>query len=440
MQLNGWPEAGKNDAALHSKLMTTESVEMSRQQSPSRPVPVIVLGGGVTVAAVLTLLAQAGIHSYTVCPQSDFVRRSRWYRKLPSAISPSPDNLAELLEKLPMPGAILMPCSDDWLTAVAALPSSLTERFPSSGLPSSTIEVLVDKWSFAQLLDKQAVPHPRTHLIESLAQLATLPAAEFQGAILKPLSSVDFSSKYGVKGFVVESQNQALRIMADLEFPIMLQEFIPGAPTAGYFLDGFVDRKGQICGLLARQRLRMSPPKLGNSTLMVSVRLTEVAEAEKSLKRLLGSIKYRGTFSAEFKRDARDGRFKLFEINARPWWYIEFAARCGVDVCSMAYQDAMNLPVEAVDKYEVGRRCVFFVNDIRAWKEQRKDGQGESLWSWTRPWFGADGTPFHWNDPWPAVAYARRLLRDYKIRRNREKMHELLQRESTQSVRGRPTI
>ncbi len=402
--------------------------------------PVIVLGGGVTVAAVLALLARAGIPSYAVCPQSDFVRRSRWYRKLPTASTPSPDNLAELLEKLTIERAVLMPCSDDWLTAVAALPSSLTERFPSSGPSSSTIDLLIDKWNFAQLLDQQAVPHPRTHLISSLAQLATLQAGDFCGAILKPLSSVDFSSKYGVKGFVVENQNQALRVMADLEFPIMLQEFIPGPPAAGYFLDGFVDRNGQICGLLARQRLRMSPPKLGNSTLMVSVPLTEVAEAEKSLRRLLGFTKYRGIFSAEFKRDVRDGQFKLFEINARPWWYIEFAARCGVDVCSMAYADALGAPVKVARGYGIGRRCVFFVEDLRSWREQRKDGQGESLWSWTRPWFGADGTPFHWNAPWPAVAYARRLLDDHKVRRNREKMHELLLRESTQPVQHKSSI
>ncbi len=406
----------------------------------ARPTPVIVLGGGVTVAAVLILLARAGIPSYAVCPPSDFVRRSRWYRRLPSVRNPTPENLAELLEKLTIERAVLMPCSDDWLTAVAALPSGLAERFPSSGPTACSIEVLVDKWRFAQLLDEEAVPHPRTHLIGSLAELATLPPAEFRGAILKPLSSVDFSSKYGVKGFVVESQNEALRLMADLEFPIMLQEFIPGPPTAGYFLDGFVDRNGRVCGLLARQRLRMSPPKLGNSTLMVSVPMSEVAAAEESLRRLLGRMQYRGTFSAEFKRDERDGQFKLFEINARPWWYIEFAARCGVDVCSMAYQDALGQPVQVVKEYEVGRRCVFFVNDIRAWREQRKDGPGESLWSWTRPWFGADGTPFHWNDPWPAVAYARRLLREHKIRRNREKMQELLRRQPTPSTQRKSSI
>ncbi len=81
---------------------------------------------------VLTLLAEAGIPSYTVCSPTDFVRRSRWYRELPAANSFTPENLAAMLGKLPLPGAVLMPCSDDWLTAVAGLPKALAERFPSS--------------------------------------------------------------------------------------------------------------------------------------------------------------------------------------------------------------------------------------------------------------------------------------------------------------------
>ena len=32
--------------------------------------------------------------------------------------------------------------------------------------------------------------------------------------------------------------------------------------------------------------------------------------------------------------------FKILEINARPWWYVELASRCGVDVCTMSYRDA----------------------------------------------------------------------------------------------------
>jgi hypothetical protein len=50
------------------------------------------------------------------------------------------------------------------------------------------------------------------------------------------------------------------------------------------------------------------------------------------------------------------------------------------------------------------------------------------LWSWIKPWFGADSTPFHWNDPAPAIAYARKLIRENKAKRLREKSEEMQQR------------
>ncbi|MGC2196945.1 MAG: hypothetical protein WA628_19880, partial [Terriglobales bacterium] len=96
--------------------------------------------------------------------------------------------------------------------------------------------------------------------------------------------------------------------------------------------------------------------------------------------------------------------FKLIEINARPWWYVEFASNCGVDVCTMAYRDALGLPVGAVNDYEVGRRCVFLLNDLRGWRELRRSSNA-SLWSFFQTWLRSDSTPFHWNDPAPALSY-----------------------------------
>ena len=58
------------------------------------------------------------------------------------------------------------------------------------------------------------------------------------------------------------------------------------------------------------------------------------------------AVSYRGIFSAEFKCDDRDGFFKILEVNARPWWYVEAAACAGMDVCSMAYHDALGPTVE----------------------------------------------------------------------------------------------
>ena len=369
-----------------------------------QPLPVIALGGGVTLTAALNVLRQSEIPSYALCPQTDFVQHSRWYRALPTALpNPGPNDLQVLLESLEIESAVLLPCSDDWLRAVATLPASLARRFPSS-TSRSCVELLTDKWRFAALLERFGVPRPRTQLISSREQFDHLPDSHFAGAILKPLSSVDFACRHGVKGYLVGNRREAANLVNQLELPIMLQEFIPGPPHAGYFLDGFRDRTGRITALFGRQRLRMYPQKLGNSTFIESVPLHDLHGAVLPLEYLLEKISYRGVFSAEFKFDERDGAFKLIEINARPWWYVEFASRCGVDVCTMAYRDALGLPVDAVEDYEVGRRCVFALNDLRGWREQRH-GSNANLWSLFWSWLNSDSTPFHWNDPAPALRY-----------------------------------
>lgn len=378
--------------------------------TPSSP-PVIALGGGITLAGVLSVLHRAGVPAYAVCPQNDFVRRSRWYR--PVALrhaDPQPEQLESILETLALEEAVLLPCSDDWLRAVASLPARIAACFPSSTPGSHNVETMVDKWKFAQLLSSLRVPHPRTRILSSAAEFDELTGIE--GAILKPISSVEFAARYGVKGYIAESGDQARSLLQRLEFPILVQEFIPGPPDAGYFLDGFRDRKGEIKGLFARRRLRMFPPRLGNSTFVASVPLNELQSAVFSLEYLLEQIRYRGIFSAEFKLDPRDQTFKLIEVNARPWWYVEFAARCGVDVCSMAYRDALDLPVEAATSYETGRTCVFAPNDFRSQRDAAPQARS-SWWSVLRSWLRADGIPFHWNDPAPALSYLHQAVTAY---------------------------
>jgi D-aspartate ligase len=365
--------------------------------------PVLALGGGITLAAVLNILGRNGLPYFALCPPGDFVRLSRWYRPLPTRLShPEPSNLEHLLSTLDLESAFLLPCSDDWLRAVARLPASLAARFPSN-TPWSCVEVLTDKWRFAELLRGLGVPHPRTQLIASSEALASVPDSCFEGAILKPLSSVTFSIRHGVKGYLVQNRRQVDELLRRVELPIMLQELIPGPPTAGYFLDGYRDRTGRVAALLGRQRLRMRPALLGNSTLVKSVPLSSLREAIAPLEHLLECISYRGIFSAEFKYDERDHEFKLIEINARPWWYIEFAELCGVDVCRLAYQDAMGQPVSAIPDYAIGRQGGLLLHDLRAWKAC--ENQCTSLFSLLKTWATARSTPFHKNDPLPALRY-----------------------------------
>jgi len=371
---------------------------------------VLVFGSSITALGVVRALGRAKILAYSVGPTPHLLGSSRWYRQfdLGSCPDPEPGRLRTFLDTVQLERAMLMPCADDWARAVAYLDAGSRQRFLTSISAGPVIDTFLDKWEFAQMLMRERLPHPRTSLLESLEQMSALPEACYANGFLKPLASLEFGARHKVKAFLIKNKTDALETMTRAqssgcnEFPIMLQEYIPGPPTNHYFIDGFVDRRGTIRALFARQRIRMHPPLLGNSTLMVSVGLDRVAGAVDTLRRMWAALDYRGIFSAEFKYDDRDGLFKILEVNARPWWFIEFAAQSGVDVCSMAYRDALGLPVSDVTSYPVGRRCVYLTKDYKAYC---LEGARGGFFRWVRSWLGADGTVFCWDDPGPALAY-----------------------------------
>jgi predicted ATP-grasp superfamily ATP-dependent carboligase len=358
-------------------------------------------------------LGRRGVPVYATGTKGSFVSYSRWHRAVPPdwGEPPSPPTLCDYLSRVPHEGMVLIPTTDDWALAVAQLPPALAARFPAS-LPSpASLEALIDKGRFATVLQQLGIPHPRTIRVDPDDDRARPPAEAFTDAFLKPRDSQAFRIRFGVKALHFETPDEAMTLAREARragLEVVLQEYLPGPPTHHYMVEGFVDRTGRVCGRFVRQRLRMFPPDFGDSTYMVSVPLDRVRGAVESLDRLLAHLSFRGVFEAEFKYDGRDGQFKLLEVNARPWYFIGFAADCGVDFCAMAYRDALGLPVEPVHTYEPGRHCVVGSDRFACWALFR---QGRlSVWAWLRSWIGARQMLFAWDDPLPAFARILRYL------------------------------
>jgi predicted ATP-grasp superfamily ATP-dependent carboligase len=378
--------------------------------------PVLVFGAGLglTMLGVIRTLARAGIPAYVVAKGKSLVHHSRWYRPAPASATgeAAEGGLSRFLDGLPIERAVLMPCSDSWALQVSRLEPRLAVRFPSCQAPTSAIETLLDKGRFAEALRAAGVPHPRTEALADPSDLNTIPDEVLAGSFLKPRQSQRFFHRFGVKAIHIRGRADAaerLRTIGAAGFEMILQEYIPGPASNHYFVDGFVDRAGRMSATFARRRLRMYPPDFGNSTYMVSVARDQVADAIVTIQRVMERVGYRGIFSAEFKYDDRDGLFKILEVNARPWWYVEFAARCGVDVCSMAFRDALGLRAKPAGAYRVGRACVFPYYDYGACRELSRQGQ-LSLWEWARSWLMAEQPVFRWSDPLPAVIETSRGL------------------------------
>ena len=385
---------------------------MAADQDPA--VPVLVLGGRITALGVIRTLSRSGIANFLISRDRWCAGRSRFYRPLTGGSQrlPYPGGLEAWLGSLTLPCAVLLPCEDNWVLEVAGLSSQLKNRFPASIADPSAIACLLDKGNFYDLLRRLEIPHPRTIPIESVRDLQRGSDVDIAGSFLKPRNSQELLRLFGVKAFQIREWKEAARIAAEVSghgIGLTLQEYIPGPPTAHYFIDGFADRSGRVVARFARRRLRMYPPDFGNSSLHVSIPVEDVKPAADALDLLLHRLNYRGIFSAEFKLDPRDGQFKILEVNARPWWFIEFAARSGVDVCTLAYRDALGLHCDPIKSYQTGRLCVTLDLDVRSYLHLRRK-KAIGLREWLRSWLGADHPVFSWSDPGPALGQLAEIL------------------------------
>ncbi len=387
---------------------------------PHHTTPVLLLGEGLTLLGAVRCFGRAGIPAYVLTGPDPMAKHSRWFRTLPSheLAHDAYDELPALLKALPLERGVLVPCSDHWVAAVAALDADCQARFPAVCPPAEVTELFIDKGGFARLLEQLDIPHPRTYDLEQPQSLAEVPDDVLAAGFLKPRDSMAFVDAFCVKAFDFKGREDAVSQLRRAEAAgqkMLLQEYIPGGPDQHYFVDGYVDRHGELAVRFARRRYRIFPPRFGNSTAVESVPLEEAGEAVEAMEKLAAEAGLRGVFSAEFKKDERDQRFKLIEVNARPWWYIEFAATCGADVCKPAYLDTLGQPLPVQQPYRVGVRLICPYQDWRAWKELPP---GTTSFSELMAfWAGATQARWRPDDPMPALFSASRDGRGWLARR-----------------------
>jgi predicted ATP-grasp superfamily ATP-dependent carboligase len=369
--------------------------------------PALLLGCGVTLLGVMRCLGRSRIPAYCLSGGLGFEKSSRWYRPLGPGIGAyaGAKELEDVLSSLRFERAVLIACSDQWTIETPRISETLKARYRTSMAETGVVRRFINKSEFAKLLAAAQVPHPFTVFARTKADVVGISKESGGRLFLKPTDSQRFLQRFGKKAFRIDDPARAVEVFEQAQadgLDVLVQEYVPGPSDRHYFVDGFVDRSHRVHAAFGRRRLRMFPPDFGNSSYMISVPLSELAEAVATLETLFVTAEYRGIFSAEFKLDERDGRFKILEVNCRPWWYVQFAAECGVNVVEMAYRDALGHRLTPVAPYEAGVRLVYPYYDSQALKLIRKEG-GPALRLMLSSWAGAKSPVFAWDDPAPAL-------------------------------------
>ena len=109
-------------------------------------------------------------------------------------------------------------------------------------------------------------------------------------------------------------------------------------------MGSYLDAGSRPLAVFTGHKLRQYPHAGGSCLAGVSEWRDDLADAA---LRLLRELRFHGVSQVEFKRDARDGAFRLMEVNARHWKWHGLAAACGVNLSLAAYSDAIGRPFVA---------------------------------------------------------------------------------------------
>ena len=250
--------------------------------------------------------------------------------------------LEDLGRQLPQP-AVVFPTHDEFIWPL----SRHAERLePWYRLPFSRWDVmqrLYDKRAQLEAAWRTGVDTPRTAFIERAADLELAAAQVTYPAVLKPIDSLAFKMRFHRHVIDIETPARLEEVWPDVQDlgMLMLQERIPGGDDELFTVGSYLDAESRPLAVFTGHKLRQHPAGAGSCRLGVSEWDADLAEAG---LRLLRELAYHGVSQVEFKRDPRDGRYCLMEVNARHWMWHALATACGVNLSLAAYRDAIGRP------------------------------------------------------------------------------------------------
>jgi D-aspartate ligase len=180
---------------------------------------------------------------------------------------------------------------------------------------------------------------------------------------------------------------------------VMVQELIPGDGRSQFSYAAIWDRGAPVGALVARRR-RQYPIDFGFTSSFVETIVQR--EIEDAAARFLRSLDYSGLVEIEFKYDARDGRYKILDVNARAWTWIALGVAAGVDFAALQWRLARG---EQVARVAACRDASwrYLSRDLVASAQEMLAGNLSPVEYLRSLRLRSATAVFAWDDPWPAA-------------------------------------
>lgn len=306
---------------------------------------VVVVGAHTMALGVVRALGEAGVPVFVLHYDARDMAHVSRYVVAEHRIPPPHLHEPEFIEALRrhagrLGGSMLLPVSDEATVAVARHKEALGRDFVVACPDWAVAQRFIEKRQTYALAAAAGVATPLTSVPSSLDEAREAGGRIGFPLLVKPSQSHLFYERFRRKMVEVRDMAELLEQvgaahLAGLE--VMLQEIVPGADSEVVNYNAYAWGGQSLVEFTARQ-LRKAPPRLGSPRVAVSEQIQAVIEPGRATLRALG---FQGFACSEFKRDPRDGTYKILDVNGRHNLSSILAVRCGINFPLLHYRHLM---------------------------------------------------------------------------------------------------
>ena len=318
------------------------------------------------------------------------------------------DDLLRVAER--EPGAVLFATHDEAIGAIGPREAEVDAVLRRPWSPWAAMRGIMDKGHQHAAAHAAGFPVPATLTPADEADLGSVAGHLRFPVILKPRDDAPgFRRRFRAQ--VLEAVDaEGLRAAWELAAPYRPQvsEVIPGDDSRLWTLGSYRDEAGRPLASFTGRKLRQWPPRFGTARAAESRWDPGLAAR---CHGLLDALGFHGISQVEVKRDDRDGRDYLIEVNPRSWLWVGLATSCGVNLPYACWLDAVGHPRTWPPGHRGGRRWVLASKHLAGSARELRRGE----WS-LRPFLSSLRPPISDGvidprDPRPAVALYSRIAR-----------------------------
>jgi predicted ATP-grasp superfamily ATP-dependent carboligase len=272
------------------------------------------------------------------------------------------------------------------LAAVSRNKAVLEQHYIVACTEWDITRLFIEKRHTYALAEKVGVPAPKTLIPHSVEQVEEYAQNIEFPCLVKPSQSHLFYAHFGCKMFEVQNVDEMIAIFKQSDeagLEVMLQEYIPGEDADGanynsYFWDG------RPLAEFTAKKIRNGPPWFGSTRVAISKWIPEVIEPGRRITEAMG---FYGFSCTEFKKDSRDGVYKLLEVNGRHNLSSSLAVRCGMNFPWLEYRHLVEGELPGKSDFEKGIYWIDTFRDVGyTFKHLRQERY--SLAYYLRPYLG----------------------------------------------------